>query len=155
LRQQARVQKASPSPSLPANTQACYAGNINAGEQVDSVGPLARPFVLSEVTEAFTTGKINQSGNHQQERISGRTFFRDLVSRGNAPAAKGSSEPGRAPALHALRMVEVSPVFRHRLVLESSCGTGTLPVLAAKESLSPGEPQQQRCGRLASRSNRG
>ena len=113
---------------------------------------------MSEVTEAFTTGKINQSGNHQQERISGRTFFRDLVSRGNAPAAKGSSEPGRAPTLHALRMVEVSPVFRHRLDSQLALGCA-IPPRAVKslvdESFRRGNKLQQRYGSITSRSNRG
>ena len=57
-----------------------------------------------------------QSGNTRQERASGRTFFRCLLFRGYAPAAKGSSLPGRAPTLRCTRSwKEVSPAFRHRL----------------------------------------
>jgi hypothetical protein len=77
--------------------------------------------IAAQRTNSFAACKNqlakNQSGNHQQERISGRTFFRCLVPRGFASAAKGFSEPGRAPALHALWLAEVSPVIHHRLNL--------------------------------------
>src|SRR5262249_53248016 len=54
-----------------------------------------------------------------------------LVLRGYASAATGSQSPAELPLCTALRLEEVSPVFRHRLDLlgqgTSDCGCGFEP----------------------------
>ena len=54
-----------------------------------------------------------------------------LLLRGYASAATGSQSPAELPLCTALRVEEVSPVFRHRLDLcgqgTSECGCGFAP----------------------------
>lgn len=121
---------------------------------------------MSEVTEAFTTGKkLNQSGNNQQERASGRTICRCLLLRGYAPAATGSRSPAEIPLCAALTvwgkyLPSSATDWIANFRLGAKC-TAPLRVwymrllTRVRRVFSPGEQQQLRYGSITSRSNRG